>query len=293
LETVSQCPVCNHTSFSPFLSCEDYLVSHQEFAIQACLNCGFRFTNPRPDKADLGAYYKSDQYISHNDKSGGLISTAYRAVRSYALRSKVNLITQLNGQKGRILDVGCGTGAFLEKCQQVGWQVSGTEPDKDAQSIASQKLQIDIKSDLSSLTTSSAFNVITLWHVLEHVADLNETIAQLNQLLDNSGTLLIAVPNSDSYDAQYFKQYWAAYDMPRHLHHFTPVTIEPLFQKHGFKLHEKRPMVFDAFYIALLSTGYASGKTSYIKSVQVGIASNTKAKHTGNWSSLIYVFKKA
>ncbi|GAB3687020.1 class I SAM-dependent methyltransferase [Spirosoma flavus] len=214
-------------------------------------------------------------------------------VRSYTLRSKVNLINKLNGTQGAILDVGCGTGAFLESCRNNGWKVMGMEPDPDARKISSKKLEAEIQSNLSAIVGSKPFDIITLWHVLEHIADLNVTIPQLHQLLSQNGTLLIAVPNSDSYDAQYFKQYWAAYDVPRHLHHFTPKTISRLFEKHGFKLVYKKPMVFDAFYIGLLSTRYQGGKTDYLKSIRVGLTSNSEANKTGNSSSQIYLFKKA
>jgi 2-polyprenyl-3-methyl-5-hydroxy-6-metoxy-1,4-benzoquinol methylase len=293
LETITECPVCGNSHFSPFLVCKDYLVSQQEFAIQQCETCGFRLTNPRPNDDSIGAYYKSEDYVSHNDESKGLINTAYHIVRNYTLRSKVKLINKLNGGEGRILDVGCGTGAFLESCKTAGWEVVGMEPDLDARTIAQKKLQAEIKPNLSALSRAKPFDIISLWHVLEHIPDLNEVIPQLHKLLADKGTLLIAVPNSDSYDATNFKQYWAAYDVPRHLHHFTPSTIRPLFQKHGFKLVDKKPMVFDAFYIAMLSTRYQTGKTDYLKSVQIGLSSNAEAKRTGNSSSLIYILKKA
>ncbi|GAB4042644.1 hypothetical protein GCM10028774_55530 [Spirosoma jeollabukense] len=167
------------------------------------------------------------------------------------------------------------------------------EPDDDARATAIKKLRAEIKPDLKALAGEQPFDIITLWHVLEHIPTLNETIPDLHKLLAEQGTLLIAVPNSDSYDAHTFKQYWAAYDVPRHLYHFTPSTIEPLFRKHGFKLIDQRPMLFDAFYIAMLSTRYQTGKTDYLKSMQVGLSSNAKAKRTGNYSSLIYLFKKA
>ena len=292
METVIQCPVCGNKLFSPFLVCKDYLVSDQEFSIQQCTQCKFRLTNPRPDAQSISSYYKSEQYVSHNDESSGLINTAYRLVRNYTLQSKLKLINQLNGKQGHVLDVGCGTGAFLESCQQGGWKVTGMEPDPDARAVAVKKLSAAIEPNLESLKSYPQYDIITLWHVLEHVPNLNETIPILHKLLANTGTLIIAVPNSDSYDAHHFQEYWAAYDVPRHLHHFTPTTIEPLFSKHQFKLVEKKPMVFDAFYISMLSTRYKTGKTNYLTSVEVGLASNRKAKQTGNSSSLIYVFKK-
>ncbi len=292
METVIECPVCGNTQFKPFLTCTDYLVSNQEFSIQQCETCSFRFTSPRPDASLIGDYYKSDQYISHNDSGQGIVNLAYRAVRNYTLRSKLNLINQLNEGVGKVLDVGCGTGAFLETCKNGGWQVIGTEPDDDARKVASNKLQIEIKSDLNALSDTDSYNVITLWHVLEHISALNETVHKLSNLLEDDGSVVIAVPDSDSYDAHYFQEYWAAYDVPRHLHHFTPSTIEALFQKHGFKLVNKHPMLFDAFYIAMLSTCYKTGKTNYLKSLQVGLASNNDGKQTGHFSSLIYVFKQ-
>ncbi len=192
-----------------------------------------------------------------------------------------------------MLDIGCGTGAFLESCREGGWTILGMEPDSDARKMAVEKLKATIQPSLNDLVGMAVADIITLWHVLEHIPNLSETLDRLNQLLTPNGTLLIAVPNSESYDASYFKQYWAAYDVPRHLHHFTPTTITSLFKKHGFDLVDTKPMLFDAFYIAMLSTRYQTGKTDYLKSVRVGLSSNIEAKRTGNYSSLIYLFKKA
>lgn len=285
--------MCGSLVFSPYLVCKDYLVSNQNFSIQQCNQCGFRLTNPRPDAQSISSYYKSEQYVSHNDQSIGLVNTAYRLVRNHTLKAKIKLINRLAGKQGHILDVGSGTGAFLESCQQGGWTVMGMEPDPDARAVAEKKLNVAIESNLESLPSNNQFDIITLWHVLEHVPDLNEVIPKLRELLASEGTLLIAVPNSDSYDARHFGEYWAAYDVPRHLHHFTPATIEPLLRKHKFELVDKKPMVFDAFYISMLSTRYKSGRTDYLKSVQIGLASNRQVKQTGNSSSLIYLFKKA
>lgn len=292
LETVDECPVCSNSQFKPFVVCKDYLVSKQDFAIQECIECGFRITNPRPDKKSIGNYYQSQEYTSHNDNSTGLINSVYRLVRGYTLKSKLNLINELNAGAGRILDVGCGTGAFLETCKSAGWAITGMEPDENARSVAQQKLSAAIQPDLIKLTKESPFDIITLWHVLEHITDLNETIEKLSHMLATKGSILIAVPNSASFDAQYFNEYWAAYDVPRHVHHFVPSSIETLFEKHGLKLVAKKPMKFDAFYIAMLSTRYKTGKTDYLESIRVGLRSNNDAKRTGNWSSVIYVLKK-
>ena len=293
METVHQCPVCGNEAFVPYLTCTDYLVSQKPFAIQQCSQCSFRLTNPRPDASEIGSYYKSDQYISHNDEGGGLISSVYRGVRSYTLKQKLRLINRLNDGPGRLLDVGCGTGAFLETVKTGKWTVVGMEPDANARLISAQKINGTIAPDLMSVATDEPFDVITLWHVLEHIPDLANTIQLLNRLITSTGAVVIAVPNSDSYDAKFYQQHWAAYDVPRHLHHFTPTTIEPLFRKHGFVLAEKRPMLFDAFYIAMLSSRYRTGKTNYAESVRVGLTSNARAKRTGQASSIIYVFRKA
>ncbi len=268
------------------------MVSNEKFVIQECSTCGFRLTNPRPDDKSIGNYYKSENYVSHNDESSGFINSIYRTVRNYTLGSKLRLIERLNGGEGKLLDVGCGTGSFLESCKSNGWKITGVETDATVRTLAQEKLRIQIHQDLSEIPDSESFDIITLWHVLEHIPNLNDAVNRLSMLLAPNGILLIAVPNSNSYDASYFKEYWAAYDVPRHLHHFTPSTIEKLFNKYKLQLVETKPMVFDAFYIAMLSTRYQTGRTNYIKSLQVGIRSNTRARKTGDSSSLIYIIKK-
>ncbi|QKZ15649.1 methyltransferase domain-containing protein [Spirosoma sp. KUDC1026] len=293
METIAVCPVCDTNQFTNVLTCKDYLVSSQNFTIQQCNKCGFKFTNPRPDASTIGSYYKSDQYVSHNDTGGGLINSVYRLVRNYTLRGKVNLINKLTGRVGEVLDIGCGTGSFLLACQQAGWNITGVEPDTDARKVAEEKLSMPVEESIEMVEAKQNFDVISMWHVLEHMPDLNKVVSQLYSLLSNEGTVIIAVPNCASYDADYYKSYWAAYDVPRHFYHFTPDTITALFKKHGFTLTDQKQMPFDAFYISMLSSKYRTGKTNYVESMRVGLTSNSKASKTGQSSSITYVFKKA
>lgn len=290
-EVLQQCPICRHSEFKPFLTCKDYLVSQAEFAIQSCSKCGFRFTNPRPDNSSIGQYYQSADYVSHNDQSAGIINKLYRLVRQYTLRQKLNLINSVQPQKGKLLDVGCGTGLFLEMGQQGGWKITGVEPDDTARTAAMNRLKTNVVETIQEVG-EKPYDIITMWHVLEHVPNLQETIQELKSRLKTGGILLLALPNSDSLDAEHFKQYWAAYDIPRHLSHFTPSTINRLVSQAGFTLSATKPMYFDSFYIGMLSTRHRDGSTNWIESIYQGIRSNWSGRKTGNYSSLIYLFKK-
>lgn len=290
LESLTNCPVCAETRFSPCLTATDYLVSRAEFAIMQCDTCRFRFTNPRPTANSIGAFYESADYVSHHDDGRGLMDVAYRTVRSVALKQKVRLITAQHGGPGQLLDVGCGTGAFLAEAAQTGWQIAGVEPDPDAANRAAQRTNAVILPDVFTLPDDFRADVITFWHVLEHVHRLSETIERGAALLNPGGKILIAVPNPDSLDARQFGRFWAAYDLPRHLYHFTPDTITRLFAKHGLALQHRQGMPFDAFYIALISNRYKTGSSNPVGSLLTGLRSNLKAAQDGNFSSNIYVF---
>lgn len=290
LESLSTCPVCAGTHFSPCLTATDYLVSQAEFAIVQCDTCGFRFTNPRPTASSIGAFYESADYVSHHDDGRGPMDVAYRAVRSVALKQKVRLITTQHGGPGSLLDVGCGTGAFLVEAAQNGWTIAGVEPDSGAAQRAAERTGAAILPDVFTLPNDTPADVITFWHVLEHVHRLNETIERAAALLNPGGSILIAVPNLNSLDAKQFGPFWAAYDLPRHLYHFTPDTIVRLFANHGFSLQHQRGMPFDAFYIALISNRYKTGNSNPVGSLITGLRSNLKATQDGNFSSNIYVF---
>jgi 2-polyprenyl-3-methyl-5-hydroxy-6-metoxy-1,4-benzoquinol methylase len=243
------------------VTCRDHTVSGESFRIVECDRCGFRFTNPRPSANEIGRYYESEDYTPHQDTSRGLIDRLYRWVRLYTLRSKYRLITSLMAAPpGRLLDFGCGTGEFLNLCQSRGWETRGLEPDPTAQDVAAEQygLSVDAPDQIQSIPDDH-FDIITLWHVLEHVPELSKTVEQLKRTLAPGGTLVVAVPNCASFDAQFYGQYWAAYDVPRHLYHFRPDDIRRLFDSSGMTVSDIRPMRLDAFYVSLLSEQYRDG----------------------------------
>lgn len=293
--TLSNCPVCNQGSFEPFIQCKDCTVSQETFQIVSCKGCGFKFTNPRPSNDKIGDYYKSEEYISHSNTSKGLISKLYKIVRNYTLKGKLNLVSK-HAQKGNLLDYGCGTGMFLSVAKSSTWNAYGIEPDSGAREFAIKENGLTVYPDLGTahkFWEGTQFNVITLWHVLEHVTEINDTLTWFNTNLNQNGTLIIAVPNYKSYDAEYYKEHWAAYDVPRHLYHFEQKTMVELVQKAGFKHIESLPMKFDSFYVSMLSEKYKTGKINYISAFLNGLKSNLKANDPSRYSSVIYVFKKA
>jgi 2-polyprenyl-3-methyl-5-hydroxy-6-metoxy-1,4-benzoquinol methylase len=287
---LTHCPVCENDHINQILTAKDYLVSNEEFNIYQCDNCGLRFTNPRPDDNKLGSYYNSENYISHADEGNTLVNKLYKIARIFTLWSKRKLISK-NSQQKSLLDVGCGTAHFLTYCQQNGWQISGVEPNDIAHKQAEEKTGITIHQELKEVT-GQTFSVITLWHVLEHLPNLHETIDKLNDLMTIDSTLIIAVPNYKTYEESIFKENWAAYDVPRHLYHFNQKSIHLLMQKHGLKIVQTKPMWLDSFYISLLSNKQKYNRSKYIKSFITGLLSDIYALKTKNYSSLIYRIEK-
>ncbi len=287
------CPLCNSPKINFALTVKDYTVSGEEFDIMECNNCSGRFTQDAPSLSLIGKYYQSSTYISHTDTRQGIVNKLYHQVRKITLRKKKNLVQQVTSlQRGKLLDVGAGTGLFVHQMIQAGWEVKGLEPDAGARKVA-KKLGVELY-DPSTLFSSdhASYDAITLWHVLEHVHDLNSYLEHFRKLLKTGGRLIIAVPNYTSADATYYKKYWAAYDVPRHLYHFSPDSMRILFGKHGFTLESIYPQWFDSFYVSLLSEKYKTGKTNLFKGAWVGLRSNLTAwANKKLCSSLIYIAK--
>lgn len=287
----THCPACAGQEFKPHLSCKDYTVSQEIFQIVSCTRCSLKFTNPIPDLSRLGDYYKSEDYISHSDTKKGLISTLYHLVRTQALKSKLRLVEN-HVSRGTILDFGAGTGAFLDYAKSRDWKTIGMEPDQGARQLAASK-GLAMYKDLADLERNleGKVDAISLWHVLEHVVELKQALAFFRKALKPGAVLFIAVPNHKSFDAELYKEFWAAYDVPRHLYHFEQKTLTNLVTPFGFELKETRPMKFDSFYVSMLSEKYKHGSIRYPNAFINGLRSNLRARGNGEYSSLIYVFR--
>ena len=278
-----------YQNLQPFLSCKDHTVSGEIYKVTINKEYDMLVTTPVPK--NLASYYKSENYISHTDSKKSLLDKVYQIVKNTTLKRKLKLIDSFKTSSKNILDVGSGTGDFLKVCKNNSWSVFGVEPNLDARNIAAKK-GITLQENLSELKNIQ-FDVITLWHVLEHVEDLSAYISILNKLLCKDGKLVIAVPNFKSEDANYYKEFWAAFDVPRHLWHFSQTSIFKLFSLENMIIEKTIPMKFDAYYVSLLSEKYKSGKMNPITSFYRGFVSNLKAKRSKEYSSLTYVLKKS
>ena len=272
-----------------FLTVIDYSVSKETFDLYYDQDLDLLITSPQPSPENLGRYYESNDYISHTDSKRSLFEKAYHFVKGIALKNKLNLINNCSSSKGNLLDIGAGTGDFLFTAKQNGWETIGVEPSEKAKGNAIGK---GIKfSDSTQDLESHSFDVITMWHVLEHIPNLEIQIKELKRLVKPNGTIIIAVPNFKSYDANYYGKFWAAFDVPIHFWHFSKTAIQLLFQKENIKLEKVLPMKFDSFYVSLLSEKYKNGKMNFVKAIWIGLVSNWKAKSSLEYSSHIYVLK--
>ena len=291
---LNNCPVCGSSKIGTFLHGKDFFSSEEDFDIVQCESCGFKFTKDFPNEENIFSYYDSPEYISHSNTRKGFVNFIYHWVRSLMLNKKTTLVNTHSTNKGILMDIGCGTGYFAGKMKQNGWEVLAIEKNPKAREFVKATWGIDVQ-DTAQLQKiqEKKIDVITLWHVLEHIEQMNETMKQLHTILKDNGTLVIAVPNSNSYDAKVYKKYWAAYDLPRHLWHFSPNTFNYLAEKHGFEIIQTVRMPFDVFYISLLSEKYMNRRLGKLFAIYHGIIGWAKShSDVENTSSLIYVLKK-
>lgn len=293
MQKIDKCPVCEGHQFHKVMEVKDHFLSEQLFFIDECNQCGHRFTNPFPDPDELNQYYESEDYISHSSTSKGIVNRLYKFLRNYTIRQKYNLIyDRKRGHK--ILDIGSGTGELLNEFVKHNWETAGVEPNKTARDKAINGYGLEIYDEYELQNFPSGYyDVISMWHVLEHVSDIKSRSRELSRLIKDDGIFVIALPNFKAFDALNYESYWAAWDVPRHLHHFTESSLQTLFQSYGFRIDEKLPMKFDSYYVSMLSEKYKNGKLNYIKAFKRGWRSNNKAIVNMNYSSLIYVLRKS
>ncbi|MDE6347471.1 MAG: class I SAM-dependent methyltransferase [Bacteroides sp.] len=293
--TIKACPLCGGTHLERALTCIDHYASGEVFHLCRCHDCGFLFTQDFPVEAEIGRYYETPDYISHSDTRKGAMNSVYHWVRNYMLGRKARLVMhEAYRKEGRLLDLGTGTGYFPDAMRRRGWQVEAVEKSAQARAFAREHFGLEVKphTALGDLAPGS-FDVITLWHVMEHLEPLNRTWETLHSLLTAKGVLIVAVPNCSSYDARKYGAYWAAYDVPRHLWHFTPATMQQFGAKHGFILKAYYPMPFDAFYVSMLTEKQVGHSFPFFRGMLTGTLAwfSSLAKKERS-SSMIYVFRK-
>jgi 2-polyprenyl-3-methyl-5-hydroxy-6-metoxy-1,4-benzoquinol methylase len=278
----------NTTNLKTYLKVKDHSVSGETFELLYNPDYDMLITHPQPSLDNLPRYYESPDYISHTDGKRSFFEKLYHFIKKIALSNKLKLINAHSNQ-GALLDIGAGTGEFLSVAKNNGWNVTGIEPSPKAKAIAENK-GVSFVPNLDSISSQS-FDVITMWHVLEHVPDLDHQINELKRIVKPNGTIIIAVPNFNSFDAKHYGKFWAAFDVPIHFWHFSKTAIQKLFKEKNLNLIEVLPMKFDSFYVSLLSEKYKSGKLNFIKAFFIGLKSNWKAKRNLEYSSHIYIFK--
>ena len=290
------CPWCGSEKSHLNLQLKDYFLTQEPFEIVECDDCHLLYTTPRPAADEIGKYYQSENYYSHQENKKGFIPRLYEAIKKVNIKHKFEVAT--NDLKlesgGKMLEIGCGVGDFLHYAEQQGWECYGAEPSEDAVKILQTKTKIKVvKPEQIEDFPNASFDLICMWHVLEHVADLKWQIAQLKRLLKPNGRIVIALPNYQSYDAQYYKDKWAAYDVPRHLNHFSEEFMRKELNNCGLAYIKSEKLVWDSFYISYLSEQYCQHNLALLRGGWRGLLSNLKARKTGQYSSLVYVFKKA
>jgi 2-polyprenyl-3-methyl-5-hydroxy-6-metoxy-1,4-benzoquinol methylase len=294
MESMSSCPVCGSTKLFKKLSCKDYVASGERFELTRCGACSFLFTNPRPNAMQIGRYYQSDRYVSHagSKERFSFMYKVYDVVRDFSIKNKLTLMKKYH-TSGKLMDLGCGLGYFLNGVHlDKTFDAIGVDISEDAIMYVKKTFghHVYAEHELDGFDDKS-FDIITQWHVLEHVHLLNERMMQLKRLLHNNGTLFIAVPNSDSWDAQHYGEYWDGYDVPRHLYHFNKKSFSLLMQNHGFEVVDVKSMPFDAPYISMRSEVHKGNKLEFVRGAIKGAASTLSAVGTGNHSSLLFIVK--
>lgn len=271
------------------LRATDYLVSGESFDIYWDSKKKRAWTDVEYLNS-LDTYYKSADYISHHSRPHSFTQRLYVWARTLMLNYKYLILKNNINFKSSLLDIGCGTGSFLTFMKKKGFKVYGVENNSKARSFC-------LENNLETLATEASlpndnFDLVTLWHVLEHLPNSEKSIATYRELLKKDGLLLIAVPNFQSHDRIHYQKDWAALDVPRHLWHFTPKGLTTMVEEIGFDLIQKKALGLDVFYICYLSEKHKDKSLPLLRGIFKGSFFLVKALFTKKHSSLVFVFKK-
>jgi ubiquinone/menaquinone biosynthesis C-methylase UbiE len=289
------CPLCSSEKIALHFSCNDHFISKKDFSIFKCSACGFLFTQDYPEETEIAQYYESDNYISHSDISEGFSNKLYRVARGIMLRKKKNLIGKITRlKKGTILDIGSGTGYFAATMKRAGWMARGIEINEKARNFSASNFELEVDSpDRITSYESNSFDCVTLWHALEHFHDPFRYISEIYRLLKPGAVCVVALPNCNSYDANHYKRFWAAWDVPRHLWHFQPSTFRIFSEKSGFILENLKILPLDVFYISLLSERYKGSSMAFFKAISKAVIFSFRSLfNKERSSSVIYLLRK-
>lgn len=288
MEHLNQCPSCRSKRITSYLDVPDHFGQGEVFSLDQCTACNLAFTNPRPKTNEIIKYYKSNSYVSHGQSKGLIFDRIYKRLQQINLNYKHRLI-KAHSTGNKLLDFGCGAGSFLKHMHALNYKVFGVEPDEDAREKAANEA---FTTETLQQLKEEEFDIITAYHVIEHVHELEATLNSLKEKLRSQGTMHIAFPNRNAYDAQYYRTYWAGYDVPRHLYHFNQTSANKLFDQLDLELIATEPMKLDSYYVSLLSEGYQKRNFRPLRAFWHGYRSNKLAEKTGEFSSLIYILRK-
>ncbi|MGJ8683020.1 MAG: class I SAM-dependent methyltransferase [Nonlabens sp.] len=276
----------NAPTYTHFLTVQDYFLTQEKFELYKNEQTEVLKTTPQPE--NLESYYESENYLSHDDSQDSFFARCYQYAKGWNLKSKKSLIGKY-AVDGKILDIGAGVGDVVGALKKSGYDAVGYEPSKKARIFAARK-GIELLDQTDSIQPNS-IKVISMYHVLEHVPDYDKQIADIKNWLQEDGVLILALPNYNSFDAKWFKQHWAGYDVPRHLFHFNKRAVRNVFQG-DFEIVSTKPMWFDSFYVSILSARYQKKKLAFVYGIIIGLISNIAALFSKEPSSIVYVLKK-
>jgi SAM-dependent methyltransferase len=293
-QEVPDCIVCGSGQRHPHLRAPNRFNVGEVFPLVQCSQCGFVYLSPRPSQESIGSHYEDEGYHPHQAEAAGVVDRIYRISRDWNLRYK-RWMVESHHRKGALLDFGCGTGEFLAEMRANGWQVTGVEPAAQARAVA-EGLGVRASADLEGC--DGPYDVITLWHVLEHVHEAAGQFRRLCELLTPGGILVMALPNIGSVDSRAYGANWVALDAPRHLFHFRPQDVRRFAVARGLTPAGGGVLPLDTPYNVLLSEQLAGQVVrgtrlfGLFRAIRVALAASIRgAIDRSRSSSPVYVFR--